>query len=306
MSLVIHQLGKRYGDTLGVLPGVSSPWRPASLWPSWANRAWASPACSTAWRRWTIGTRARSPRKASTWARLDEVQRAHWRREKLGFVFQAFHVLPHLDVAQNVGLPLLLLNRPDPERVARTCWPRWAGRAWASACPPSSRVASFNGWPLPARWSTAPPAAGRRAHGQPGSRNGRAGDGCAAATGPGKRRLPAAGHPLRERCRPRPPRPEAHAQRLECPEPGRSREPAGQDRSAAHRHGVPTANTKTDWCHAMLCIAIPHQSVLFFAKNAVTYRLQSNLPGFPSMQSFASMLEYEHLAATKFRATRGT
>ncbi|MDO8371912.1 MAG: ATP-binding cassette domain-containing protein, partial [Polaromonas sp.] len=40
-------------------------------------------------------------------------------REKLGFVFQAFHVLPHLDVAQNVGLPLLLLKRPDPARVAQ-------------------------------------------------------------------------------------------------------------------------------------------------------------------------------------------
>ena len=39
------------------------------------------------------------------------------RREKLGFVFQAFHVLPHLDVAQNVGLPLLLLQRPDAARV---------------------------------------------------------------------------------------------------------------------------------------------------------------------------------------------
>jgi putative ABC transport system ATP-binding protein len=49
---------------------------------------------------------------------LNETQRAHWRREKLGFVFQAFHVLPHLDVAQNVGLPLLLLKRPDPVRVA--------------------------------------------------------------------------------------------------------------------------------------------------------------------------------------------
>ncbi len=33
-------------------------------------------------------------------------------------MFQAFHVLPHLDVAQNVGLPLLLLQRPDPVRVA--------------------------------------------------------------------------------------------------------------------------------------------------------------------------------------------
>ena len=48
---------------------------------------------------------------------LNDTQRAHWRREHLGFVFQAFHVLPHLDVAQNVGLPLLLLKRPDPARV---------------------------------------------------------------------------------------------------------------------------------------------------------------------------------------------
>jgi putative ABC transport system ATP-binding protein len=30
------------------------------------------------------------------------------RRDKFGFVFQAFHVLPHLTVEQNVGLPLVL------------------------------------------------------------------------------------------------------------------------------------------------------------------------------------------------------
>jgi putative ABC transport system ATP-binding protein len=48
---------------------------------------------------------------------LDDAQRAVLRRHKLGFVFQAFHVLPHLDVAQNVALPLLLLKRPDPARV---------------------------------------------------------------------------------------------------------------------------------------------------------------------------------------------
>jgi len=51
-------------------------------------------------------------------ATLDDEGRALLRRGKLGFVFQAFHVLPHLDVAQNVGLPLLLLQRPDPARVA--------------------------------------------------------------------------------------------------------------------------------------------------------------------------------------------
>ncbi len=39
------------------------------------------------------------------------------RRAKLGFVFQAFHVLPHLSVADNVALPLLLLGRPDAARV---------------------------------------------------------------------------------------------------------------------------------------------------------------------------------------------
>jgi len=50
-------------------------------------------------------------------ASLDEDRRARLRRERLGFVFQAFHVLPHLSVAENIALPLLLLGRPDPRRV---------------------------------------------------------------------------------------------------------------------------------------------------------------------------------------------
>jgi putative ABC transport system ATP-binding protein len=49
---------------------------------------------------------------------LDETALAHWRRANVGFVFQAFHVLPHLTVAQNIALPLLLLGRPDAARVA--------------------------------------------------------------------------------------------------------------------------------------------------------------------------------------------
>lgn len=48
---------------------------------------------------------------------LDDDERALLRRRHVGFVFQAFHVLPHLDVAQNVALPLLLLERPDAARV---------------------------------------------------------------------------------------------------------------------------------------------------------------------------------------------
>ncbi|MDB6000683.1 MAG: transporter ATP-binding protein [Rhizobacter sp.] len=50
---------------------------------------------------------------------LSEREQALFRRAHLGFVFQAFHVLPHLTVAQNVALPLLLLHQPDDGRVAQ-------------------------------------------------------------------------------------------------------------------------------------------------------------------------------------------
>ncbi len=48
---------------------------------------------------------------------LPEPALAHWRRRQLGFVFQAFHVLPHLSVGRNVALPLLLQRRHDDARV---------------------------------------------------------------------------------------------------------------------------------------------------------------------------------------------
>ena len=54
---------------------------------------------------------------ATRLADLDDTARALWRRAHVGFVFQAFHVLPHLDVAQNVALPLMLLGQTDAARV---------------------------------------------------------------------------------------------------------------------------------------------------------------------------------------------
>jgi putative ABC transport system ATP-binding protein len=45
-------------------------------------------------------------------AQLDDNAATRLRRRKLGFVFQAFHVLPHLTLAQNVALPLLLNDLP--------------------------------------------------------------------------------------------------------------------------------------------------------------------------------------------------
>ncbi len=46
-------------------------------------------------------------------------QRALLRRAHVGFVFQAFHVLPHLDVGQNVALPLMLLGAAADTHAAR-------------------------------------------------------------------------------------------------------------------------------------------------------------------------------------------
>jgi len=48
---------------------------------------------------------------------LDDDALTVLRREKFGFVFQAFHILPNLTVEQNVGLPLLLRRIEDRERV---------------------------------------------------------------------------------------------------------------------------------------------------------------------------------------------
>jgi putative ABC transport system ATP-binding protein len=49
---------------------------------------------------------------------LDDDALTRLRREKLGFVFQAFHVLPQLSVEQNVALPLLLRGFAEKERAA--------------------------------------------------------------------------------------------------------------------------------------------------------------------------------------------
>src|SRR5688572_7871110 len=49
----------------------------------------------------------------------DDDALALWRRRHLGFVFQAFHLLPYLTVGENVALPLALLGAPARERAAR-------------------------------------------------------------------------------------------------------------------------------------------------------------------------------------------
>jgi putative ABC transport system ATP-binding protein len=50
---------------------------------------------------------------------LDEAGRTLLRRRSIGFVFQAFHLLPHLTVWQNVALPLALNGVPADRYAAR-------------------------------------------------------------------------------------------------------------------------------------------------------------------------------------------
>ena len=52
-------------------------------------------------------------------AKLDEDARTRLRRARMGFVFQAFHVLPHLTVARNVALPLVLNGQAGASAEAR-------------------------------------------------------------------------------------------------------------------------------------------------------------------------------------------
>jgi len=51
---------------------------------------------------------------------LTDDQQASTRREKIGFVFQFFHLVPRLTAEQNIELPLVLAGVPPAERKTRT------------------------------------------------------------------------------------------------------------------------------------------------------------------------------------------
>jgi putative ABC transport system ATP-binding protein len=50
---------------------------------------------------------------------LSPEQRADFRREYLGFVFQSFHLVPYLTVAENVMLPLAVVRAPRRQKRER-------------------------------------------------------------------------------------------------------------------------------------------------------------------------------------------
>ena len=116
IALEINGLAKRYGDStvfeqvsLSVAPGEFV----AIVGDSGVGKSTLL-NCMAGLDHWDAGQVRLQGQDLSA---LNDEQRALLRRRHVGFVFQAFHVLPHLDVAQNVGLPLLLLGKPDDERV---------------------------------------------------------------------------------------------------------------------------------------------------------------------------------------------
>ena len=116
MRLKISQLGKRYGDA-AVFSNVSLDVAPgefvAIIGESGVGKSTLL-NCMAGLDSWDEGTVRLN---GADLGAMNDDQRALLRRRHVGFVFQAFHVLPHLDVAQNVALPLLLLGEPDDARV---------------------------------------------------------------------------------------------------------------------------------------------------------------------------------------------
>nr|WP_315230395.1 ABC transporter ATP-binding protein [uncultured Albidiferax sp.] len=116
MSLRIDNLGKRYGDST-VFANVSLQVQPGEFVAIVGESGVGKSTllnCMAGLDTWDSGTVHIGGVDLGT---LSDDQRALLRRQQVGFVFQAFHVLPHLDVAQNVALPLMLLGQPDHARV---------------------------------------------------------------------------------------------------------------------------------------------------------------------------------------------
>lgn len=116
MSLQLRNLAKRYGTTavfshvtLDVAPGEFV----AIIGESGVGKSTLL-NCMAGLDTWDEGTVLLNGQDLGA---MTDDERALLRRRHVGFVFQAFHVLPHLDVAQNVALPLLLLGEPDDARV---------------------------------------------------------------------------------------------------------------------------------------------------------------------------------------------
>ena len=81
---------------------------------------------------------------------LNEDALARLRRDRIGIVFQAFHLIPTMTALENVALPLELGGRRDAFEVAAQASRRSASTIAWLIIPGSSRAASSSAWRSPA------------------------------------------------------------------------------------------------------------------------------------------------------------
>ena len=105
-------------------------------------------------------------------SRANEKELTLIRRDKLGFIFQAYNLIPTLNALENMTLPMSLAgNKPDPRVARHHRQDRPARRTASSTGRPSSRVVSSSASRSGARCSasrrssspTSPPATSTRA-----------------------------------------------------------------------------------------------------------------------------------------------
>ena len=82
---------------------------------------------------------------------LDDGALTELRRDKLGFVFQFFNLIPVLDAEENITLPLRIAGRDADPSGSRRCSTRSGSPTVAPIDRPSSPAASSSGWRSPGR-----------------------------------------------------------------------------------------------------------------------------------------------------------
>ena len=146
-ALQTHELTKVYGEGEtavhaldGVSLGIERGEMAAIMGPSGLGEE-HPPAPAGRARHPQLGP---DPARRQRYDGLGDGELTRLRREKIGFVFQFFNLLPSLTAEENVLLPALIAGRRDEEmrRRARSCS---AASGWPSGpatCRPSSPVAS--------------------------------------------------------------------------------------------------------------------------------------------------------------------
>ena len=120
-ALEVHDLARTYGEGVGAvraLAGVDLTFPAGSftavMGPSGSGKS-TFLTCAAGLEQPTAGRVLIDGQDLTDWSEED---RTLFRRERIGFVFQGFHLMPYLTAEQNVGLPQRLAGRrPDRKRV---------------------------------------------------------------------------------------------------------------------------------------------------------------------------------------------